>query len=394
MRRKPFRHTRRSTHAAAEIVRLARSLGASGSRVEDEFWSARLDEAIGKALAASDNASLAQALDQLYDAEGRAYDQLADLIEAGCEGERGLLIGGERYDALLVAAPLLAWSRYEVPAKTIPDEMLANLRVQLQAHVLAGEARIGIADFLFSPDQLPAGYAETRELAGELWQAAAAGQDLEVPPRSLPESQHFIADARYLLIGAIAPAGRPLFRWQESGATEATRESALEAWRAQGAPCLQPMLTGCGSELLLPDAFHAAWRHAERELRPFSLRSAVLFLTATLHVGASGLRAVVAPFYDRILEEHRIGFTLKDSGEVVHGVVWPLVGAEDELTETTEQIATVLREAGVAEISALEQRLPLEYCDDCGAPLFPNPDGEPVHAELPDSATEVHSPLH
>lgn len=394
MRRKPFRHTRRSTHAAAEIVRLAKSLAASGSRLEDQFWSARLDETVGKALAAGDNGSLTQSLDQLYELEGRAYDQLADLVEAGCEGVRELALGGERFDALLVAAPLLGWSRYEVPAKTIPDEVLANLRVQLQGHVFSGEARLGIADVLFSPDQLPAGYAETRELASELWQAAAAAQDLEVPLRSLPESQHFIADARYLLLGVVVPTGRPMFRWQEQAGADATRESVLEAWRTQGAPCLQPMLTGCGYELLLPDAFHAAWRRAERDLRPFSLRAAVLFLTATLHVPASGLRAIAAPFYDRILEEYRVSFTLKDADEVVHGVVWPLVGAEDELTEIAEQVSTVLREAGVTEISVLEQRLPLEYCDDCGAPLFPNPDGEPVHAELPDSVTEVHTPLH
>ena len=130
---------------------------------------------------------------------------------------------------------------------------------------------------------------------------------------------------------------------------------------------------------------------AKEILLPFV--AAVLFLTATLHSTAAGLRAIIAPFYDRILEEYRIGFTVKDSDEVVHGVIWPLVGAEDELTETAEQISTVLREAGMTEITMLEQRLPLEYCDDCGAPLFPNPDGEPVHAELPDSATEVHTPL-
>jgi uncharacterized protein YuzB (UPF0349 family) len=31
----------------------------------------------------------------------------------------------------------------------------------------------------------------------------------------------------------------------------------------------------------------------------------------------------------------------------------------------------------------------LEYCDDCGAPLYPNPEGEPVHAELPEQEEEA-----
>jgi uncharacterized Zn finger protein (UPF0148 family) len=37
----------------------------------------------------------------------------------------------------------------------------------------------------------------------------------------------------------------------------------------------------------------------------------------------------------------------------------------------------------------LSERMPLEYCDDCGAPLFPNADGELVHAQIPESAEPV-----
>ena len=44
--------------------------------------------------------------------------------------------------------------------------------------------------------------------------------------------------------------------------------------------------------------------------------------------------------------------------------------------------------------SWLDHRLPLEYCDDCGAPLYPNPDGEPVHAELPEEEASVPRHLH
>jgi hypothetical protein len=41
----------------------------------------------------------------------------------------------------------------------------------------------------------------------------------------------------------------------------------------------------------------------------------------------------------------------------------------------------------------LDQRFPLEFCDDCGAPLYPNPEGEPVHAEMPEEQTEA-TPRH
>jgi hypothetical protein len=105
-------------------------------------------------------------------------------------------------------------------------------------------------------------------------------------------------------------------------------------------------------------------------------------------VRAAELRAVVAPFYDRQIEEYRIGFTLGGSNDVVHGVVWPLLEAEDESADAPAQIELVLREAGMRDVTMLDDRFPLEYCDDCGAPLYPNPEGEPVHAELPEEQAE------
>jgi len=186
-----------------------------------------------------------------------------------------------------------------------------------------------------------------------------------------------------------APRGKPMFRWQEA---DGTRENAATQWHAQGGASLQPLLTGCAFELLLPDGYHAACREADRQARPYSVRASVLFLKTALNLQPSGLRAVVAPFHEHRLEEYRIGFTLRNKPGVIHGVVWPLLDAEDESADVTGQIEAVLREAGVAEVMALDHRFPLEYCDDCGAPLYPNPDGEPEHAEMPeeDDAAPVH----
>ncbi|MFM8631392.1 MAG: DUF2863 family protein, partial [Betaproteobacteria bacterium] len=49
---------------------------------------------------------------------------------------------------------------------------------------------------------------------------------------------------------------------------------------------------------------------------------------------------------------------------------------------------------GLQRILMLRQRLPMEYCDDCGAPLYPNEDGEMVHAELPEVAEQPSQHLH
>ena len=77
--------------------------------------------------------------------------------------------------------------------------------------------------------------------------------------------------------------------------------------------------------------------------------------------------AVIAPFWDQQVEEYRIGFSLRGQDTVVHGVVWPLLGAEDEAADVPAEIEAVLRECGVGDVRFLDHRFPLEYCDDCGA---------------------------
>jgi len=387
MKRSRFSRRTKQTPDTEELISLATDLSLSGNRLEDAFWERRLAELVDRLLDANDEAAMNAALDHLYGAGGRAYDELADMIEYRAEAhkhENGA--SGATQDVLLFAAPVLAWSRYAIPSGAITGDALTSLRVQLQAHVLAADVRFGLCDFLFSPDQLPQSYCETAALSDKLVKAALHGRDLKIDVGQMPETMNFLSDTRYLIGVVCAPAGTPLFRWQES---DGSRNEALKQWRAQGGEVLRSILPACAMEPLLPQSFHAAVREADRASRPYSLRSAVAFLQTTLNVSAGNLRAVVAPYYDRQLEEFRVGFTLGDAVEVVHGVVWPLLENEEEASEMPSQIEGVLREAGLREVIVLEHRFPLEYCDDCGAPLYPNPEGEPVHAELPEPEEEA-----
>jgi hypothetical protein len=388
MKRTRFSRRSKQTPATEELIHLAGNLSQSSSRLEDEYWQARLAGAIDRLLGNGDDATLNSALDHLYGAGGRAYDELADLVESCCETRR--LEAGTSQDVVLFAAPVLAWSRFVIPSGSIAPELMATLRVQLQAHVLARDVRLGLADFLWSPDQLPQSYGDTAQLTERLAKAALHGRDLKIEPATLPETVNFLSDTRYLIGAAAAPRGSALFRWQED---DGSRAEALKQWRSQGGDALRPMLPACALELLLPQPYHAAAREADRASRPYSLRAAVAFLQTTLNVAAAELRAVVAPYYDRQLEEYRVGFTLRDSTDVVHGVVWPLLEAEDETADAPSQIEAVLKEAGVQDVVGLDHRFPMEYCDDCGAPLYPNPDGEPSHAELPEEQADA-APRH
>lgn len=367
-------------------MRLAGLLAQSGTRVEDEFWYLRLATLVESLLADDDDATINSALDHLYGQPGRNYDELADVVECCCETRR--LESG--MDVVLITAPLLAWSRMTIPSGPIAADPLGHLRVQLQAHVLASDVKLALTDYLWSPDQMPQSYGETAQLTGRLLDAALDNKDVRLDTTDLPPTSSFLSDTRYLIGAIAAPRGAPLFRWQED---DGSRLEALKQWRQQGGEILRPLLPACAFELLLPQAYHAAVRESDRASRPYSLRAAVAFLQTTLNLAATDLRAVLAPYYDRQLEEFRIGFTLADSPDVIHGVVWPLLESEDEAAELPSQIEGVLKEAGLRNIVVLDHRFPMEYCDDCGAPLYPNPDGEPMHAELPEEQAES-APMH
>ncbi|MCL2658036.1 MAG: DUF2863 family protein [Betaproteobacteria bacterium] len=368
---------------AEQLVWLATGLAESGSRTEDRFWENRLIDLTEKILESGDEEVLESALDHLHAAAPRAYDELADMIESRAEAGSAANADTEE---LLIAAPILAWSRFQIPANTIPAAQLATLRVQLQAHVLAKDVQFGLADYLFSPDQLPQGYCETRRFGATLGQAAEQDQNLRVITEGMPETARFLSDVRYLLATVVAKRGAPLFRWQEA---DGSREQALNQWRAQGGAVIATLMPGCAFEVVLPEAYFAASREADRVSRPYSILASVAFLTTTLECPPGDLRAIVAPFYEKQIEEYRIGFAQKNSDQIVHGVVWPLLGAEDETSEATHQIETALRESGIGNVLQLDTRFPLEYCDDCGAPLYPSPDGEAVHAELPEEKAEA-----
>jgi hypothetical protein len=383
---RPPRQKRQSPEVET-LTQLARSLAQSCSHIEDSFWEARLATTIDKLISSSDDESLNMALDSLNQADPRACDALADMIEFRCESR--IENAHKDLDVLLFAAPLLAWSRYAIPSGPIAEDTMKNLRVQFAAHVFSADVRLGLIDVLLSPDQLPEGYSDISRMKDKLVKSALHGRDLHLDPKHLGETVSFLSDTRYLVGVAVVAKGTALFRWQEA---DGNRDTVLASWRSQGGEALRPLLPACASELLLPLAFHAACREADRQSRAYSIRASVAFLNTTVNIAASQLTAIIAPFQESRTEEYRIGFVSKESSDVVHGVVWPMLDAEDD-NETPAQIEAVLRDCGITDIRLIEHVFPLEYCDDCGTPLYPNTDDEAVHAELPES-DGIQAPQH
>jgi hypothetical protein len=286
--------------------------------------------------------------------------------------------------------------------------MLLTLSAQLQAHVLAADTQLAMAPLLYSIDQLPKNHADTFALTQRMAQAALAKTPLR-PPATLPETAPFLADTRYLLAAVVAPPDAPLFRWQEA-VNPAERSAALAQWQAQGKPSVERLLPGCGIELLLPDAYFMSCRAADKQIRPASVKAAVHYLTHTLNIGPEELSAVIGGFIDPLgegrIDEYRVSFVLRPGPDVAYGLVWPLYGEEDaqevlpgaadvEPPRTPiQEIITLLREAGVVHIKRHEEVFPMDFCDDCGAPLYCDLEGELVHAEMPEEAAQAPSHLH
>src|SRR6188474_1538422 len=131
----------RLTRDAERLIALANGLNASGSLTEDRFWEAEMSALAVKLLDNGNDAPIDGALDHLYQTNLGAYDTLIELVEN--ESESIVATRDARdWQALLIAAPIVAWSKYAIPSGTIPRAEADTLKVQLQAHVLAAGARV------------------------------------------------------------------------------------------------------------------------------------------------------------------------------------------------------------------------------------------------------------
>ena len=377
----------RLTRDAERLIALALGLNASGSLTEDRFWESQMSAVVAKLLENGNDAPIDGALDHLYQTNLGAYDTLIELVESESESVAMAREGGD-WQALLIAAPIVVWSKYAIPSGGVTRDHAETLQVHLQAHVLAQGARVALIPYLYSIDQLPRHFSELRRMAAKLAESAVANEKPRLDLSRLPETAHLLADTRFIIACAAVPKGQAMFRWQEDASGHAGRAGSLEQWIAQARPTIAKLLPGCVFESLLPDAYYVNCRESDRRVRPFGIRAAIAFLETALKTKAPEIKAIVAGFGEERVDEYRVGFFRDDESEVAHGVVWPLYGREDENARPgpIDDVVAQLNECGITEVMRLSGTFTPEYCEDCGAPLFANGEGEIVHAELPEEA--------
>ncbi len=398
------------------LASLALEMFYASSFLESEFCRKKLDTLVSRLLQAKKQSVLNDAIEYLFTTDMEAYNCLLEVAEALSESaviERN----GKKYDVLLVAIPILAWTRFSIASGTLAPELAESVSDRFARLILADHVRFAMAPGLYAVDQLPYSHIDVMAVTQGLAESIVQGSRFELASRQ--ETVPFLADGRYLLASVMAPAGEPLFRWQaipDPAGIETVKEECLELWRQEVTPLMAEVLPGCNLELLLPGGFFNTCRKADQAIRPSTIRAAVHYLVHALDTQPENLCAVIGGFgkdLDGIqVEEYRIGFYRKEDEKIVYGIVWPVYGTEEvnglSLPSRLEgpssassprggkqllEIFHLLRELGVSYEKTAVERFAMEFCEDCGAPLFADTNGELVHAEMPEDAkkeTRLH----
>ncbi len=380
-----------------QLITLASHCAKAGSRYEDVFWEREILSLAAKLMAAGKDATIEAALDSTLgttdNAELDAHETLLSFCESAAEWS-SIDVGGAKFDTLLIAMPMVAWSRYAIPSGPLGESNDASsktahaLMLALHTHVLAEGARTCMSPFLYSIDQMPISFSGVHKLAQKLAHAAMSDKRPSFDSAKLPTAADLLADVRFLIVGVSVREDAPLFRWQAD--MSLTREACASTWTKHAKPLMASLLPGCEFECLLPDAYFVSCREADRRVRPYAIRAAVSFLENTLKVKPEKVHAVVAAVGEKAVSEFRISFITPGQSDVVHGSIWPVFSAEEDETE----IIRVLRECKLSRITTPDGMFDPEHCDDCGAPLFANEDGEMVHPAWPDDTEHTAAHYH
>lgn len=377
---------------AQRLAALAESLAQSGSRLEDAYWENLFQAQLVKLLAQKKSEAIDAALDYLLANNSEAYEILIEQVETHSESA-SLTHEGKDYDVLLFCAPVVAWTRYQLPQSYNLQPQLDALAQMLHSHILAQNAQLALLPEMLNFDQMPRSFHETLDWTLRLGRAALKKKNDNSLIRQAPFPDGMLADARFIIGAIVVPKSEPLFRWQE-GTPDApiTRAQCFEAWLAACSPVLSTLFTGCSIEYLHPDAYYVSSREADRRIRPLALKAAATWLQAAAGLPGNQLRATIVACGESSLEEYRIGFSTSQSTDVIYGCIWPVLSKDEAVADLLntheagipEEITALLKEQGIVDVRQLPGLYQPEFCEDCGAPYFPDPLGELQHPELPD----------
>lgn len=380
----------------SQLVALVRASQNSTSRFEDRFWESRIKALVEKHLVAGQDDVIEAALNELAGTRADEADDLLEHVQAASQSLE-LTVDGQPWQVLLITCALAVWTRYQLPQVALTDADMTHFTEGLQQCVLAPDVQIHALPKLLGLDEMPRSFAEIHHWVQQLG-TRALGKRTPLPTIiTMEPNPALLVDTRHLVLAVAVRAGEPLFRWQAD--ISQTPDRCRQAWESFINPVLTKLLPGCQFQVLLPQPYHASIELSEQQVRIVAIHSASQWLQSALNLKPGELRATVAAVGEQGAQEYRIGYHRGRQEDVIYGTIWPIFedyapdGAESVINDVDE-IAAILKSTGVNHIKRIPGVLLPESCEDCGAPLFPNPDGELVHVELPEEAFDAPQHFH
>lgn len=389
--------TSQAPRGSAQLIATLRASMGSTCRFEDRYWDQQLEGMLDKYLAAGNDTLIEAVIERLARDDSDCMQALLEHLQTVSQGYLAS-VDGQSWQVLLMTAPLAVWTRYQLPQAELSTKQIADLAQALGQTVLNPNARLQLMPQLLGLDEMPRSFSQTRQwlhLLGDC--ALGAGKQMPKPLKVEPNPA-LLVDTRHLVLVAAVPVGEPMFQWQMD--LQTSPETYLKAWIAQSRALFTQLLPGCQFDTLIPQAYHTSIELSETHVRSVAIVSACQWLQETLNLKPGELRATIAAVGERDAQEYRVGYHRGRQQDVIYGTIWPIfdqpehgdASQSESVIDAVDEIAAILKQSGVNHIKRIPGVLIPETCDDCGAPYFPNPSGELVHAELPEEAFDA--PMH
>lgn len=404
MRQASIKTASEQTESSKRIIAFSEAIIHSSSAIERTYWQKQFATYLRKLLASAQQQSIVTALDYLLQQNDITYDVCIDEVESCCETHE-IVHNGIIYDIQLIAAPILAWTRFSIASGQLPAPLYQALLQEMKETIFADGVQFYLSPMLYAIEQLPQDYHAVNVLTEKLGKVAL-GLDKGISTITEQDTAPFLADTRYLISAVAVPRGKPFFQWQEVDSPlhiEEFKRKQLKVWGKKVSSLITSFLVGCHVDILLPQAYFLSCREADKFIRPISIKATLFYLTQALQVPEAKLHVNIAKcsrtLDNTMIDEFRVGFSLGDSDEVLYGIIWPLYDEEnsdssdeEESLSPLETLTALLEESGVTHIKQFAEVFAAEFCEDCKAPLFPNKNGELVHTDMPEEIQ--HQQLH
>lgn len=374
------------TEESRELLNLAYRASDSTSNVEDRLVAEKIEALCSALLSRGIDSDIEAALSLLKAEEGTQYDDLLALAE-GCAEYYADKDGAH----LLVLIPVLAWSRYKIAFGKMPQEVSCEIAKLYKSHFASPKAHVSIGNSLIAAEHIPERLTEVRSLLSRLVKPKKDASVVDISYLLTADPTDEFSDVRYVALGVSAETATDLFDAFSSERIEFARK--LMDFSLKARAVLREFMTGSMLEVQAPAAFFTAWRQAVASERLFSLKALVKYVCIE-KIRPEKLIATTAIFSNlsennaaEPQPEVRIGISFTfDANRIVAGVVWPCEPAELEIAQGFAK--EVLTLEGIKTVVAHDQLFPLEWCEQCGAPLYANPEGNVTHVEKPNIPRE------